>query len=284
MERADEYLLAHPKEVKRWSQLFRRPNATDYLPPGTYESAYRVASNHRDEPYAIARSILRDAFNHGDAFVTSGADVPFLLKSTDRRFAKLLARGPNLNPGATNTFSRKPQIEAQGLMRREIAAQVVDLLSQLEIRAAPEGFDSFMRGDGHSQLVQWVSHLCTTLNCADQSAVDTAVLDALITQLGHGRFERPLRDILKRENRATTLLTTAGMLTTVGDMASGGSPWDRAGVAVATLSFGYSLLKETGYVPTRYNGPNWPFLYLDMKLRPRELSELVRVLQQIRGN
>src|ERR1019366_7058949 len=84
---ADTFLSEHHDQIDRWNKIFRRESARNdrsaptRLPVGVIETARREAAgastNKEDVALRVARAILRDAFNHGEAFAGSGARVPF---------------------------------------------------------------------------------------------------------------------------------------------------------------------------------------------------------------
>jgi hypothetical protein len=86
-EWAEKYLESNPEQITRWSRVARGKKPEAKVPTGTLQAAFRYAG---DDPAKFAQAVLRDAYNHGDAIKLSGADVPFLLSATDRRFLDIL--------------------------------------------------------------------------------------------------------------------------------------------------------------------------------------------------
>jgi hypothetical protein len=269
-EWAEEYLADKPGQIARWNRLARSKAAASKVPAGTLQAASRYAG---DDPAKLAKAILRDAYNHGDAIRLSGAEVPFLLSAADRRFLDILGetadparRTANRSRGSKPHVPFAPPADPPSIDETsvELAGQLLDVLWLLDIRAAGtrsgRDLDRFLRGDGHQQLVEWLSRMCSHLKQVDARNLDNAVITALQADLGRGKLARPLHDMIRHPVAAS--VGAIGLVTTV--MTYAIDPTDAlstAGFITAAVQVATGLFRALGYIPASFTGPQWPFLY-----------------------
>jgi hypothetical protein len=288
---AKDYLEDHPGQVARWNRLARGKAAASKVPAGTLQAAFRHAG---DDPVELAKAILRDAYNHGQAIRLSGAEVPFLLSATDRRFLDIL--GETVDPARRTANQRRgskahtnpavlpaapPPIDETSA---KLAAQLLDVLRLLDIGAPGtrrgRDLDRFLRGDGHQQLVEWLRRMCTVLKQTDARNLDNAVATALQADLSGREFARPLRDMIRQP--VATSVGAVGLATTVMTYAIDPTGvLSTAGILTAAVQVAEGLFRALGYIPASFTGPQWPFLYTYGSLaKKRQMAHLLNVLSE----
>jgi hypothetical protein len=284
---AENHLDDDPGQVARWNRLARSKTAASKIPAGTLQAAFRHAG---DDPVELAKAILRDAYNHGQAIRLSGAEVPFLLSATDRRFLDVL--------GKTASPSRRAASRSRGTMAQagpaeplpidetsaELAAQLLDVLQLLDIGAPgtrrSKDLDKFLRGDGHQNLVAWLSRMCSLLKQTDARNLDNAVITALQADLSGGELARPLRDMIRQP--VATSVGAIGVATTVMTYAIDPTgALSTTGFLTAAVQAAMGLFRALGYVPVSFTGPQWPFLYTyGSPAKKRQMAHLLNVLSE----
>jgi hypothetical protein len=255
---AEKYLDDHPHEVERWSRLAKSKRGRKVLPKVTLEEALRHGTND----FGIAQRILRDAHNHGNALSSSGARTPFYLSVTDRRFLQVLNDAPGDEPTAsvpTTSATKRDKVAMP-----EVAAQLIDVLRVMDIASkhasSSRRLKKFMHGEGHNQLVSWISSVCAILESTDARTVDGAIINYLRDDLSRSELAKPIQQFLKRTDEVAVsivgLVSMAVGLATdpVGAVAL-------LGVVAQTYPAGKGLVRQLGYAPATFTGEQWPFLY-----------------------
>lgn len=281
---AAEYLADHPDQVAKWKRLAHSKSATLKVPAGTLQAAFKYAE---DDPFRLAQAILRDAYNHGQAIKLSGAEVPFLLTATDRRFLDVLgktadpARPARRNSPAAPARPEPPRVDHTSA---ELAAQLLEVLRLLDIGSSGarrhKDLDEFLGGDGHQELVTWLSRMCAQLKERDARNLDKAVIDALRADLGQADFAKPLRDMIRRPAAAS--IGAVGLASAViGFAIDPTGPLSIGGLFASAFPVARELFRSLGYVPASFTGPQWPFLYsYGSAATRRHLADLRNVLSE----
>jgi hypothetical protein len=120
--------------------------------------------------------------------------------------------------------------------------------------------DRFLSGDGHQQLVEWLSGMCSHLKQIDVRNLDNALITALQADLGRGKLARPLHDMIGHPVAAS--VGAIGLARTV--MTCAIDPTDAlstAGFITAAVQVATGLFRALGYTSASFTGPQWPFLY-----------------------
>jgi len=279
-ERADDYLDANPTEIDRWCKLARSKAGRTKIPAGTLQSALRQPNAAK--PRTVAKAILRDAYNHGEAFAESGAETAFLLTPADRQFLKVLATAPSHGPASTGVSpsdARRPTPTVESLTK-----QMLDVLQHLDVhapdRAKSGSLDRFLQGDGHRELVTWFSNLCQLLKDLPPSKLDGKVIAALRRDLRGARFISPLRGLIR--HRDESFSGAAGLICALAGLVTDPiGPLTLAGFAFGVYRIGKGLCRQLGWVPTGYTGQQWPFSYTyDSEATKRLWRRLGYVLEE----
>jgi hypothetical protein len=286
---AEEYLAANPNQVTRWNRLARSKAATSKVPAGTLQAAFKYAEG---DPFRLAQAILRDAYNHGQAIRLSGAEVPFLLTATDRRFLDVL--GKTADPGDPASRSRSgrgravqarlPESPSVDETSAELAAQLLKILEQFDLGSPGtrhhRNLDEFLSGSGHQELVTWLSRMSGRLKQTDARNLDNAIINALREDIGRAEFAKPLREMIRQP--ATTAVGAIGLATTViGYALDPVGTLSIAGLFAAAFPVAKVLFQSLGYVPASFTGPQWPFLYTaGSPATKRQLAHLLTVLSE----
>jgi hypothetical protein len=270
---AAEHLDQFPGEVDRWNRTFYSSSARSKLPAGTLESAARHVGNGS---VAVAKVILRDAYNHGLAVRDSGADAPLLLSSADRRFLELL-----LEESSPASSGKRPVTKLS--LPTELGIQMIEVLRHLDIHRGSADLDSFLRGDGRRLLVSWLGRICDCYRKADPRNVDNIIITELCSDLDRARFARPFKEML-----AHPVTTAAGLvdlvLTTVGLVLEPANVLAVTGMAASAVQVAGGTTRPIGFAPRAYTGPQWPFLYAYRRLaRPKQVRKLQYVLGELQS-
>lgn len=267
---AAEYLDRFPDQIDRWNRILRGPTARSKLPSGTRESALRY---HDDGPLAVAKAILRDAFNHGLAIRGSGADAPLLLSSADKQFLKLLEE--TWAPSAQRPAGAPPLT-----LSGELGGQLVDVLRYLDIHRGPQNLDRFLQGNGRRLLVAWLKDICQRYREVNPRDIDSVIITELRAQLGQGTFTQPIRDALTHP--LTTSAGLVGLVLTAAELVQEPSnAFAVTGMAASVVQVTGAAAKQFGITPASYNGPQWPFLYAyRAQARPRQVARLKHILNE----
>jgi hypothetical protein len=270
-DRAAAYLDEHPDQVRRWHRIFTSATAHTKLSAGARETTERV----RDQgELAVARSILRSAFNHGLAIRGTGSDVPLLLSGADRQFMKLLEE--------SWAPPRQPKRTADPMLFSELAGQLVEVLRHLDIHRGPRDVDAFLKGKGRRHLVTWLHDVCLRYRELDPRDVDGSIIRELRSQLNRGKVSRPVSEAL------THPVTTSGgmvgfVLAALECVQDPGNSVALTGMAAAAVGVAGGVAKQFGIAPSSYDGPQWPFFYAYRSpARGRQVRTLKHVLAEFR--
>jgi hypothetical protein len=283
-EWADEYLSEHPQESMKWYKRASARGASRTIPGGTLQAVRRLGGDR----VKVARRILRDAYNHGRALAESGARVPILQSFTHRKFVEVLAQAPPLEGGAgvpptsVPRSGTAPQMEGLSAMTGELAR----LLAELDLHGAPEPkrLRRFLRGPGHRHLVAWMSGICTEYEQHRPQAVDEFVFDRLEQELGRASFESFMQGLRRHPDDAG--IGAVGAVAGVVGMATAGAGWVPAlALGAAVYPVGKGLVRELGFIPAAFDGPQWPFLYTyGRAARKGQLESMRAALEQMQAD
>ncbi|OXM42790.1 hypothetical protein CFP75_41345 [Amycolatopsis alba DSM 44262] len=276
---ADEYLAKKPEDSDRWSRLSKVRNGHMLIPSQIRDRALAYGGDN----YLAARQILRDAHNHGQALVDSGAEVPFLLSETDVKYLNVIATTPcasNAIPVFTRTASDNPTKSMTA-----ITAQLVELLQVLDIHAPSNGegrrLSKFVHGEGHKLLVSWISSVCRLMRDTNPRAIDGTILNLLRDDLGRAEMTRPINELIRRKDEGAVGLVgmvsmIAGLITDPIGVATIG------GVLAQVYPVGKGLSRQLGYAPANFTGEQWPFLYTySRRANRKSLKRMRHLLDQI---
>jgi hypothetical protein len=256
---ADNYLFQHPEESLKWYRRARRKDASATIPGGTLKAVRDLG----EDRVAVARRILRDAYNHGRALLESGARVPILQSFTHRKFVEVLAQAPPSAGGTTG-----PQTPVAGTDRAQLdgvssmTGELVKILTALDLQGDPDPkrLDRFLRGAGHRELVRWMSDICAEYERHRQQVVDAVILDRLEQELGHASFDSFTQGLKRRPDDAG--VGAVGLVAGIVGIATAGIGWLPAlGLGATVYPVGKGLVRELGLIPAGFDGPQWPFLY-----------------------
>ena len=259
-EWADNYLSRHPEESSRWYKRVRRKDASETIPGGTLDAVRELGTDH----VAVARRILRDAYNHGRALLESGARVPILQSFTHRKFVEVLAQAPPTEDERASRqtpasgASRAPQLDGLSAMTGELAK----ILGGLDLHGPPnpKRLHRFLRSSGHRDLVAWMSGMCTEYEQHRPQVVDAVVLDRLKQELGRASFDSFTQGLKRHGDDAG--VGAVGLVTGIVGLATAGVGWVPAlALGAAVYPAGKGLVRELGFIPAGFEGPQWPFLY-----------------------
>ncbi len=259
-EWAEDYLSEHPQESTKWYRRATNASAAATIPGGTLQAVRRLGGDR----VAVARRILRDAYNHGGALAESGARVPILQSFTHRKFVEVLSQAPPLEsgggkpPAPVPKSGTAPQMEGLSAMTGELAR----LLAELDLQGPPDPrrLRRFLRGSGHRDLVTWMSGICTEYEQHRPRDVDKVVFDRLKQELGRASFESFTQGLRRHPDDAG--IGAIGAVAGVVGMATAGVGWVPAlALGAAVYPVGKGLVRELGFIPAAFDGPQWPFLY-----------------------
>jgi hypothetical protein len=276
---AGDFLTRNPSQVRVLHRAITGKRAAEQFPTGVLEAVKRYGPS----PEEVATAVLRDARNHGQAIRLAKAEVPFLLGSGDSRFMRLLARvgveEEATEPPVTSAPSRRAEQHLS-----ELSGQLLQVLGYLDMaQRKPESLRAFMAGEGHQVLVAWFRMLCERVKRTDPRHVEREVAEALKTELARGQFPKPLHDLLGASSRATMSASIGGLASDVIELQAGPTNLMRiAGFAPSAFLLGHGALKALGYIPTDYDGPQWPYLYaFGSRATRRQARRMRRMLQQM---
>ena len=291
---ADQYLTEHPEEISRWHNILRDKHRRRAIPGGTREAALQDI----DQPAIATRRILRDAYNHGQAIAYAEADAPFLAQRMHRDFLRILAKEPPLSGLSTHT---QPSGSSAGNGRDEglgeLARQLLELLSEFDIHARsrgdPNSLDRFIHGQGREDLMQWMKDLCRALRGNKAQELNGKLIEELSYQLNRSEYSNVLKQALRRKDEVA--FGAAGITGTIMDVSSDpqvlqevlqGAVSSEVGlllsVAASAYPVGKGLARQLGFVPSDFNGPQWPFLYsYGTRAKRRQLKEIRYVLDEL---
>jgi hypothetical protein len=250
LDLAEEFLENNPDQVAYWNRASR--SRIRKLPEGVLETAQKRAGG---VPREVAKWILRDAYNHGAALALSRAETPLFLSGEHKRFVQLIS-------AAQPSSGAQPPAPAPPSSRltQELSNQLLDVLRHLDVHAGPRDLDRFLLGAGRQGLVEWMGDMCALYRDHNPRALDSAVIRQLRGKISGGRLSRPIGDL--RAHPASTVMGAVGLAQAAVDtIVSPGSSWGMVGLAAAVYPVGHGLMRQMGWVPSTFTGPQWPFLY-----------------------
>lgn len=254
---AEDYIDSHPGEVDRWYRIGHGRQARDRIPAGTYEAVLRVPDDRRQ----VARAVLRDAYNHGQAIIDAGADCPVLLAPSDARFLKIISSVPaDGNPTAGIGEQRRLARTHHNL--GTLTRTLVEDLGKLEPHRAD--LADFIGHEGHTLLVAWFAALAEEVKREDPRRVDEKASRALRDGLAGGRFDGFSTAGLGRRLAPTMDFAAAavGVSTAALGVALSQDALGVLGMLACAYDVGNGLGKHLGWIPAQFDGPQWPFLYM----------------------
>lgn len=279
---ADEYLENHPRGSKAWYDHYRRSPQT--LPTGTLDTIARNLQGTRsmkEERRVVARTILRDGRNHGQAFQIAGSDISVHLDKVDLEFLRLLTDESSRPTIVRQSSGERTPSEA---ISAELTRQTLEILRWLRDagRTRPMNLEDFLDHKVRQDLLDWMRTLCNEYKLHSPTTLDGVVLAHIRHDLADGTFD----GAFVPPWRPGGLDTTAGLVgavtslldAAVGDVSRAGF----AGFGAMTFSATRTLLRALGYIPTRFDGPQWPFLFaLDKPPTKRRRARLLTLLRDL---
>lgn len=266
-EFADIYLDQHPEQATQWARILRSRQRRLEIPNGTREAALRET-----DIVKATRRILRDAYNHGAAIAFSDADAPLLVQRKFRKFWNILADAPPLDSDVTpapeqTLWGGQPE-RSTDWNAGELADELLYILSELDIHsgghADADRLDRFVNSQGREDLMRWLAGICLILRDTHPGVL-SGQLDGILTkrlrqEIQDGRFPTFLETFKERKDEsavgsAALVFAALGLVT---------DPTGIIGIAplgLAAYSLGKGLMREMGYVPGGFTGPQWPFIY-----------------------
>ncbi|MFG2824865.1 hypothetical protein ACGFX4_36230 [Kitasatospora sp. NPDC048365] len=275
---AERMLAADPVQLRYWTEMLGSAEADRVIPAGVLENARRRGGTDLEKQ---AVEIVRDAWNHGDAMVECGADIPFLMRAEDRAFADLLARVPTLPhqaggpvPGEEQAVRERP---AQEVPLAEVTGQMLEALRRVEMDRTD--IVAFTRSAGHAALVAWFAAICARIRADGVADTDVDVRAELVRQLTQDGFPGLSLDALRRPTM-TEGVESVTLGIDLQQLLSG-----TAGIgtfltmSAATFSVGRGLARRLGWVPGMYRGDEWPYLYAGKRVTAAQQRALLGRLQ-----
>lgn len=276
---AEGYVRDNPRQIAYWDKAYRSRNAARKIPVGTLATVARHADGG---PFDIAKWILRDGRNHASAFALSGAALPLFLSPSDPRFIRLVnqappsADGPGTRPAARTTAPSHGHAQ-------DLARQLVDVLRHLDIHAGPRSLDAFITGEGRRELVTWINAVCAQYRYHPRREIDGLVIRELRHQIGRARLRGPLGHLGARTALPTVVGAVDLAATAVGFVLSPGDALNAVGVAAGVFGIGNGLAQQMGWVPSTFDGPQWPFLYAySSRAKESRLRRMIYALSMYR--
>lgn len=264
-----------------WERLLASGEAEQVIPPGTLETARRFGG---DDPRRQVIAVLRDAYNHGQAVRESDADVPFLMRRTDREFVTWIAsmscpqQLPHLpHPAQPGDETAVPVNLA------EVTGQLLDVLRSIETDRTDIG--RFVGTQEHTTLVAWTAAVCERVKSQGVTAANLDVARELADQLAQARFPglalSELGHHWTADEAASAAVASLDYWLTFSPFATGTPGFnDFLGLLTAAYPVGRGLCKRLGLVPGHFDGPQWPFLYAGKKATRRSVPALLAELQE----
>lgn len=290
---AKEYLEQNPQQIKTWLGILKRASARKQIPGGTLEYALR----NIDDPRTAVLRILRDACNHGQAIAFAEADAPFLTHGVHTKFLRTLAEAPAWHEDEDEDLLSRLPAKHDATVDVDtglghLTHQMSEILNQLGSYRGTEGdsqsLDKFMRGTGRPELMQWMRSLCKLLTHQKVKELNGKLLAELQAQLDDSRFPGLLEIWLSQKDE--TAIGLVGLVSTIISTAtdpSGIAAPDLAGagmlmgVLASAYPVGKGLVRQLGYAPAEFTGPQWPFLYTyGKRARKNQLQEIRDVLSK----
>ncbi|MEU5046959.1 hypothetical protein [Streptomyces griseorubiginosus] len=264
-----------------WERLLASGEAEQVIPPGTLETARRFGG---DDPRRQVIAVLRDAYNHGHAVRESDAEIPFLMRRTDRAFITRIAAMscpppvPHLNASARTDGETPAPVNLA-----EVTGQLLDVLRSIETNRTDIG--KFVGTPEHSALVAWMAAVCERVKSQGVAAANMDVAGELAGQLAQAGFPGLALSELGRHwttGEATSVAVASLDLWLTLSPFTTGSPGinDLLGLLTSAFPVGHGLCKRMGLVPGLFDGPQWPFLYAGKKATRRTVPALLIELQE----
>jgi hypothetical protein len=268
------------RRIQRIHDAFDSP--TLRLPPGVKQAAMRSGG----DPDSIARAVLTDAYNHAHAFTDSTARTPFFLDDPKSLFlaelVKILDKDGTQTASVPSPVLSRAERKEQAAIRRELARQLLSLLRGLEAPNRQPNLTQFLRGSGHSDLVVWYSRLSDTLEARGAAGkLDLAVLEALRRDFADDSFTPALTEVLS--DPVTFALGAGGLVTGItSTIVDRGGTLNLAGLGITTISGGLASLRALHWIPDRFKGSQWPYLYtFGRGATRRRRSRMLRLLDDL---
>jgi hypothetical protein len=281
-EFADAYLAEHPAEFERWRRILLSKKLSQTIPGGSREAALREAAN----PDLAVRGLLRDAYNHGQAFAFSEADAPLLTRSMNQAFLRILGGASSLEetePSFSATATQQLTAAGADLRLSVAASQLLEILALFEIAGRHEGsvdsWDPFINSSDRADLMNWMQNIRPQVKRTKPGELDGLVLERLTGDLRDGRFVNTLRELLnhKAESAAVVLAAVAA--------AAGfaGAPIVYAvGLGCSLYPIGMGVARQAGWTAAEFTGPQWPFRYTyGTKPKRKQWKKLLYDLDEI---
>lgn len=265
----------------QWERLLASGEAEQVIPPGTLETARRFGG---DDVRRQVIAVLRDAYNHGHAVRASDADIPFLMRRTDREFINRIASmsPPPPVPHLTHpTRTRGATVVPVNLA--EVTGQLLDVLRKIETDRTDIG--KFVGTSEHTTLVAWTAAVCERVKSQGVAAANVDVAGELSDQLARADFPGLALSELGHHwtagERTSAAVASLDLWLTLSPFTTG-TPGinDFLGLLTAAFPVGHGLCKRVGLVPGLFDGPQWPFLYAGKKATRRSASALLAALQE----
>ncbi|MDH6589378.1 hypothetical protein M2161_008484 [Streptomyces sp. SAI-133] len=274
-ELAAERLARDPGQVAYWYGAYRGAGAARRIPEGTLDTARLYTDG---TPFNVAKLILRVAYNHGAAFELSGAKAPLLLSQADRRFVRLITRART----ADGVPVPAPTAPSRNLAS-ELAIQLLDVLRLLDVHAGPRDLDTFLRGRGRQELVQWIADVCERYRHHPRRELDGLIIRELRHTVSRDRFRSPLSELRERP-MATAVGSIALAAGAVDFVLAPGNAMGIAGMAAGAYQLVSGLARQMGWAPTAFDGPQWPFLYAySSKAKRSQVAKMAYALSRHPG-
>ena len=288
-EFVESYIANNPQEVRWWTNVLRDEKKQKTIPRGTREAALRDLDIN--QPSLAVCRIVRDAYNHGQAILYSGADAPLLARGINSKFLRILEKAPPLiDKEASRGDGSRSQIltvapTRVNLKLSNIAEQMMAILGALDWHARNRGevdsLDRFIRGEGREGLMSWIRRIHSLLERSQGRKLDGLVLEELRSDLSEGRFSNAWRDLWRHWDEGS-VFAVASATALIGFAASPLEIIPFIGLAAAAYPVGKGVVRQLGYVPATFSGPQWPFLYAygTYPKRP-QLKQLRYVLDEL---
>lgn len=286
MDRAEELLAENPGQISYWNA----PANQNKIPAGTLEAARRYA---KGDPERLAQSILRDAWNHGEASRDAEAEVRFLLTLRDRQFLDVLMEAASgVGHEESGNQDKPAAVHATASARRpvprtistKLTEQLLGLLDILDTsaprRGLPGSLHKFLGGKGHKALVSWLNSMCEQYKYYNTKVLDNAVINELRADLSQAEFGKPLHDLVTDPGATSVgaIGLTCAIISSVVDPVN---PVTIGGIFGAAYPVFAGSSRAIGLAPPSFNGPQWPFLYTyGRRARQRQFQHLLYVLRK----
>ncbi|MFE9692834.1 hypothetical protein [Micromonospora sp. NPDC005806] len=278
-EWADSHMDQHREAIRRLYEVYRR--TPRQIPGGTMDTIARNLTKRtiaHSEVAIVVKTMLRDARNHGMAFKISDADIAMHLSRVDLGFMQILAD----QAGVPSLVRPRGEVQSIAAPMGELALQTIEVLRRLDEFAGGRAPDlrRFLDGSGRADLLKWMRRTCDSLKLIAPAELDGAVLHHLRHQLEHEKFHDSILAAWRR-SRLDAAAGVMGAVTSIADAAFGApSLWAAGGFGAIVFSGTRTILRNLGYIPADFDGPQWPFLYaLGAKTTRRRRDRLLQFLK-----